>query len=433
MLKRFGKFSLRTEIIAGITTFLTMAYILGVNPAILSATGMPKQSVFIATALSAGIASILMGIIANYPVALAPGMGVNAFFTYTVVLTYGYTWQEGLSLVFLSGIIFLIISLTGVRKKIIDSIPSSLKQAIGAGIGFFIAFIGLVNSGIIVKNEATLVGIGNLRNPSTLLAIVGLLITIYLMSRNIRAALFFSLIITSVIGLILGYMGYENMPYFSNVVSVNFKYETFGSFLQGFKGIIGKKDIFIVVFTFLFVDFFDTAGTLLAICGKIGLVDENENVENINKALLADSTGTIIGSVLGTSTVTSYIESTSGVAAGGRTGVTAITTGALFLLSTLFFPLLTLITPSVVAPALICVGILMATQLSNIDWHDFTAASSGFFTIIMMILGYSIADGIAAGFIVYVITMIAKGEVKNIKITVWFLTIIFILHFSLLG
>lgn len=429
MLKRFGNLKLKTEIIAGITTFLTMAYILGVNPNILSTAGIPRQSVFIATALSAGIASIIMGLVANYPVALAPGMGVNAFFTYTVVLTYGYTWQEGLSLVFMSGIIFLLISITGIRKKIIDSIPTSLKQAIGAGIGFFIAFIGLVNSGIIVKNEATLVGIGNLREPATMLAIIGIVITIYLMSLNIRAALFFGLVITAFIGFILGLFGYENMPYFSNVASVNFEYETFGTFLQGFKTILTKKDLFIVVFTFLFVDFFDTAGTLLAVCSKIGLVDENENVQNIDKALLADSTGTIIGSILGTSTVTSYIESTSGVAAGGRTGVTAITTGILFLLSTLFFPLLTLITPSVVAPALICVGILMATQLSNIDWHDFTAAASGFFTIIMMILGYSIADGIATGFIVYIITMIAKGDAKKVKPTVWFLTVIFILHF----
>lgn len=429
MLKRFGNLKLKTEIIAGITTFLTMAYILGVNPNILSTAGIPRQSVFIATALSAGIASIIMGLVANYPVALAPGMGVNAFFTYTVVLTYGYTWQEGLSLVFMSGIIFLLISITGIRKKIIDSIPTSLKQAIGAGIGFFIAFIGLVNSGIIVKNEATLVGIGNLREPATMLSIIGIVITIYLMSLNIRAALFFGLVITAFIGFILGLFGYENMPYFSNVASVNFEYETFGAFLQGFKTILTKKDLFIVVFTFLFVDFFDTAGTLLAVCSKIGLVDENENVQNIDKALLADSTGTIIGSILGTSTVTSYIESTSGVAAGGRTGVTAITTGILFLLSTLFFPLLTLITPSVVAPALICVGILMATQLSNIDWHDFTAAASGFFTIIMMILGYSIADGIATGFIVYIITMIAKGDAKKVKPTVWFLTVIFILHF----
>lgn len=431
MLKRFGNLKLKTEIIAGITTFLTMAYILGVNPNILSTAGIPRQSVFIATALSAGIASIIMGLVANYPVALAPGMGVNAFFTYTVVLTYGYTWQEGLSLVFMSGIIFLLISITGIRKKIIDSIPTSLKQAIGAGIGFFIAFIGLVNSGIIVKNEATLVGIGNLREPATMLAIIGIVITIYLMSLNIRAALFFGLVITAFIGFILGLFGYENMPYFSNVASVNFEYETFGAFLQGFKTILTKKDLFIVVFTFLFVDFFDTAGTLLAVCSKIGLVDENENVQNIDKALLADSTGTIIGSILGTSTVTSYIESTSGVAAGGRTGVTAITTGILFLLSTLFFPLLTLITPSVVAPALICVGILMATQLSNIDWHDFTAAASGFFTIIMMILGYSIADGIATGFIVYIITMIAKGDAKKVKPTVWFLTVIFILHFAI--
>ena len=431
MLKRFGNLKLKTEIIAGITTFLTMAYILGVNPNILSTAGIPRQSVFIATALSAGIASIMMGLVANYPVALAPGMGVNAFFTYTVVLTYGYTWQEGLSLVFMSGIIFLLISITGIRKKIIDSIPTSLKQAIGAGIGFFIAFIGLVNSGIIVKNEATLVGIGNLREPATMLAIIGIVITIYLMSLNIRAALFFGLVITAFIGFILGLFGYENMPYFSNVASVNFEYETFGAFLQGFKTILTKKDLFIVVFTFLFVDFFDTAGTLLAVCSKIGLVDENENVQNIDKALLADSTGTIIGSILGTSTVTSYIESTSGVAAGGRTGVTAITTGILFLLSTLFFPLLTLITPSVVAPALICVGILMATQLSNIDWHDFTAAASGFFTIIMMILGYSIADGIATGFIVYIITMIAKGDAKKVKPTVWFLTVIFILHFAI--
>lgn len=444
--------TVKVEIIAGITTFLTMAYILGVNAGILSMAGMPPTAVFFATAVASAVACFLMGFIANYPVALSAGMGVNAFFTFTVVFGYGYTWQEALALVFISGLIFLVISYTGVRKAIINAIPYGLKQAIGAGIGFFIAFIGLTKAGIIVSDPNTKVALSSFANPTILLGIFGILLTIFLMSKGINAAIFFGLIATGIIGIVLSLFGISGMPQLpSSVVSLSFDTSTFGSVFSGFSSLFANHslvEIFILTFTFLFVDFFDTTGTLLAISNKLGWTKENGEIEGIEKALVADSIGTVIGSVFGTSTITSFVESTSGVAAGGRTGLTAVVVGICFLLATLFSPLLavigaiptevmiagapvTLILEPVLAPALVCVGILMATQLSNVDWHDFTAAASGFTTIIVMLLSYSIASGIAAGFIVYTLTMIARNKSKEISGIVWVLTIIFILHFAL--
>ena len=411
------KTTVKTEILAGLTTFLAMAYILAVNPGMLGATGMPVQSVFLATAIASGIASILMGVLANYPVSLAPGMGVNAFFTYTVCMQFGYSWQAALAAVFVSGIIFIVISVTGLRKMIINAIPQQLKLAIGAGIGFFIAFIGLKNAGIIVANESTFVALGKLTDPVVLLAIFGLALTLILLAKKVTAAVFWGLIGTAVVGVIAGLCGVANMPQLPT------------AFMSGFGELFAHKDFIVVIFSFLFVDFFDTAGTLVAVANRAGLVNEKGELENIEKALLSDSVGTCVGAVLGTSTVTSFVESTSGVEVGGRTGLTAVTTGVLFLLSIVFFPLLSVVTSAVTAPALIVVGILMAQQLGGIEWDNFIFASTGFMAIIMMILCYSISDGIALGFITYGAVMLGSGKAKEVRPIIWILDIVFILYF----
>ena len=427
------KTNVKTELIAGLTTFLAMAYILAVNPSILGQSGMDTHSVFMATALSAGIASILMGILANFPVALAPGMGVNALFTYTVVLTMGYSWQAALCSVFLSGIVFLVISVTGVRKMIINAIPKQLKLAIGAGIGFFIAFVAFMNSGIIVADSATGVTLGDLTQPTVLLAIVGILVTIALVIKKVPAAVFVGMVITAVIGLILNFAGFEGMPSLpSQFFTTDFSLNTFGAFAQGFGELFADPfNCFVIIFSFLFVDFFDTAGTLVAVGNRCGLVNEEGELENAEKALLADSIGTVVGAALGTSTVTSFVESSSGVEVGGRTGLTACTTGILFFLSILISPIvLCTATSAVTAPALVVVGMLMAQQLGGIDWDDFIAAASGFVTVIIMILSYSIANGIALGFITYSVAMLASGKAKKVSPIIWILDIIFVLYFA---
>ena len=422
------KTNVKTELIAGLTTFLAMAYILAVNPSILGESGMNVQSVFMATAISAGIASILMGVLANYPVALAPGMGVNALFTYTVVFTMGYSWQAALASVFISGIVFLIISVTGLRKMIINAIPKQLKLAIGAGIGFFIAFVAFMNSGIIVASSSTGVTLGDLTQPTVLLAIIGILITIALVIKKVPAAVFVGMVITAVIGLVLGFMGFEGMPALpSQFITTDFSMVTFGAFAQGFGELFADPfNAFVIIFSFLFVDFFDTAGTLVAVGNRCGLVNEEGELENAEKALLADS-------VLGTSTVTSFVESSSGVEVGGRTGLTACTTGILFFLSILISPIvLSTATSAVTAPALVVVGMLMAQQLGGIDWDDFIYAASGFVTVIVMILSYSIANGIALGFITYGVAMLASGKAKKVSPIIWILDIVFILYFALI-
>lgn len=423
--------NVKTELIAGLTTFLAMAYILAVNPGMLGATGMSVQSVFLATAISAGVSTIIMGLLANYPVALAPGMGVNALFAFTLCGSMGYSWQAGLAAVFLSGIIFIIISVTGIRKMIINAIPAQLKLAIGAGIGFFIAFIGLKNAGIIVDNEATFVALGNLSDPTVLLAIFGLVVTIFLLAKKVSAAVFVGLVLTAVVGVICGLMGIEGMPMLPNqIFSFDFEMPTLGAFASGFGELFSNPNLFVALFSLLFVDFFDTAGTLLGVANRANLVNEDGELENIEQALLSDAIGTTIGAALGTSTVTSFVESTSGVEAGGRTGLTACTTGVLFLLSVFFYPLLSTITNAVTAPALIVVGILMAQQLGGIDWNDFVFATAGFTTVIMMILCYSISNGIALGFIAYTVAMIGTNRTKEIKPIVWVLVAIFLVYFA---
>ena len=438
MLERFFKLkkkgtTVKTEVIAGITTFLAMAYILAVNPNMLQETGLSYDGVFLATALSSGIATLIMGLLANYPVALAPGLGVNALFTYTLVFGMGYSPAAALAAVVVSGIIFLVISVTGIRKAIINAIPQQLKLAIGAGIGFFIAFLGFKNAGIIVSDASTFVALGDLRDPVVLLAVFGILVTIILMARKVPAAVFYGLIITAVVGVILGLCGIAGMPEVpSAIISFDLDTSGFGIFMNGFGELFSHPDCIVALFSLLFVDFFDTAGTLISVANKTNLVDKNGELANIEQALIADSTGTVIGGILGTSTVTSFVESTAGVEAGGRTGLTACTTAVLFFLSIFFAPVLSVVTNAVTAPALIAVGISMATQLGGIEWDDIVFAAAGFITVIMMVLTYSISDGIAFGFIVYGLTSAIAGRAKDIKPIVWVLILVFIAYFALI-
>lgn len=425
----------KTEIIAGVTTFLAMAYILAVNPGILSETGMSIQGVFLATAIASAASSILMGLLANYPVALSAGMGVNAVFTYTIVLGMGLSYQGALACVFVSGIIFIIISVTGIRTAIINAIPSQLKTAIGAGIGFFIAFVGLKGAGIIVSSDSTLVELGNFTNPVVLLALFGIIVTIILLIKGIPAAVFYGLIITAVVGIIGGLCGIKGMPGLpTEIVSTDLDFSLFGAFIQGFDDLTRHPQCWIAIFSLLFVDFFDTAGTLVAVASKADLINEDGTLDNVDKALLSDAVGTVIGSVVGTSTVTSFVESTSGVEVGGRTGLTACTTGILFLLSIVFYPLIATIAgcSAVTAPALFTVGVLMAQQLKGIEWDNLVYATSAFVTVIFMILGYSISNGIALGFIAYAVSMLACGKAKEVKLIVWILVVIFIIYFGFL-
>ncbi|KMY48374.1 NCS2 family permease [Peribacillus loiseleuriae] len=428
----------RREIIGGLTTFLAMAYILVVNPSILTLQGiegypdelrMNYGAVFVATALAAGIGSILMGIIARYPISLAPGMGLNAFFAFTVVLGFGIPWQTALTGVLISGVIFVILSLSGIREKIINAIPAELKFAVGAGIGLFITFVGFQNSRIIVKNDATLVGLGDLTSGNTLLAVFGIVITVILMARGIKSAVFLGMIITAIAGMIFGLVPFpEKIVGAAPSIAPTFgaAFEAFGNLPDLFSG-----QMLIVILTFLFVAFFDTAGTLVAVAQQAGLMKDNV-LPRVGKGLLADSLAIVSGAVLGTSTTTSYVESTSGVAAGARSGFAAVVTGLLFILAIFFFPLLSVVTSAVTAPALIVVGVLMATGLKHIDWSRFEIAVPAFFTVIMMPLTYSIATGIACGFVFYPITMIMTGKAKQVHPIMYGLFVIFIAYFIFL-
>ncbi|MBR3840686.1 MAG: NCS2 family permease [Erysipelotrichales bacterium] len=426
----------KTEVMAGLTTFLAMAYILGVNPGMLSAVeGMSFPAVFLATAVSSGIATLIMALLANYPVALAPGMGVNAFFAFTVCLAgdfggYGYTFSEALFGVFLSGIVFVLVSITGLREAIINAIPKNMKLAIGAGIGFFIAFIGLKNAGIIVANESTAVALGNLADPAVLLALFGIIVTIVLMIKKVNGAVFIGMVINAVIGAVLGMMGFAGMPAITGFMSVDFDFSLLGAFMQGAQGFFSHSSWFIVLFSFLFVDFFDTAGTLVAVGNNIGLVDKDGKMENIDKALLADSVGTVVGAAMGTSTVTSFVESGSGVAAGGRTGLTALVTGVCFFLSVFFYPLISgVAVNAVTAPAIFVVGILMSQQLREVEFEKLEVAAPAFITVVFMILAYSISDGIAMGFITYGAAMLAANRKKEVTPLCWILIVVFILYY----
>ncbi|MGG4492337.1 NCS2 family permease [Metabacillus idriensis] len=426
----------RREFIGGLTTFLSMAYILFVNPLTLSLASVPdfpnelrmdQGAVFTATALAAAIGSLLMGLIARYPIALAPGMGLNAFFAFTVVLTMGIPWQTALSGVLVSGVFFIALTLSGIREKIINSIPEELKHAVGAGIGLFITFVGFQNAGIITNNDAVLVGLGNLKDGNALLAIFGVFITVIFMVRRINGGIFYGMIITAIVGMIVQLI---DVP--TEIVGAVPSLEpTFGAAFQNLDQLFTIQ-MLVVILTFLFADFFDTAGTLVAVANQAGLIKENK-LPRAGKALFADSAATVIGSILGTSTTTSYIESSAGVAAGARTGFASVVTAGLFLLALFFSPLLGVITAPVTAPALIIVGILMVSSLGKIDWNRFEIAVPAFLTIIAMPLTYSIATGIAVGFIFYPITMIVKGKAKDIHPIMYGMFIIFILYFVFLA
>ncbi|MFR6018753.1 MAG: NCS2 family permease [Paraclostridium sordellii] len=419
--------NVKTEIIAGITTFMTMAYILVVNPSILGDAGMNKDAVFAATAIAAFIGSSVMGLLANYPIALAPGMGLNAFFAYTVVLQMGYSWQFALCAVLIEGLIFILLTVTNVREKIIDCIPGVLKHAVTAGIGLFIAFIGLVNAGI-VEGGGAILQLGNMKSPTVLLAIAGLVIAAVLLSKNVKGTFLLAMVVTTAIGIVGGLVQLPS-AIVSSVPSLK------PVFLQAFSvpaSQVFSLDMIVVVFTFLFVDLFDTVGCLVGVASKGNMLDENGKLPKAKQALFSDAIATTTGALLGTSTVTAYVESASGIGEGGRTGLTALTTGVLFLLSLFFAPIFTSIPPQATAPVLILVGVMMASSLLQIDFSDFTNAIPAFLTFAMMPLAYSIADGIIFGIISFTVLKLATGKKKEVNISLILLSIMFILKFILL-
>lgn len=418
----------RREIIGGVTTFLAMAYILAVNPFMLSEAGMDKGAVFVATALAAIVGSLIMGILAKFPIALAPGMGLNAFFAYTVVGAYGIPWQTGLTGVFFSGIIFILLSLTGIRETIINAIPQQLKYAVSAGIGLFIAFIGLRGSGIVVADPSTFVTLGDFTQGSVLLAIFGIVLAVVFLTKKVSGGIFFTIIITAAVGMLTGVIETPK-TIVSSIPSVA---PTFGVALDpifhDFGSLLNMKFL-IVVLTFLFVDFFDTAGTLMAVAGKAGLIRKDGTMPRAGRALMADALGTTIGSIFGTSTTTAYVESTSGVAAGARSGFSSVIVAILFAISLFFFPLLDVLTSSVTAPALVMVGVLMASALRLIEWNNFEIAVPAFLTFFMMPLSSSIASGIAVGFIFYPITMLLAGRRKEVHPLMYVMFFVFLAYF----
>lgn len=439
----------KTEVMAGITTFMTMAYILAVNPNILSASGMDRGSVFTATALSAFIASCLMALLSNYPFVLAPGMGLNAYFTYTVVLGMGYSWQQALAAVFAEGIIFILLSLTNVREAIFNSIPMNLKHAVSVGIGLFIAFIGLQNAKIVVGNDSTLVSIFSFKSSvaegtfssqgiTVLLALIGILVTAILLAKDVKGSILWGILITWVLGIIcqlthlyvpnadLGY--YSLLPDFSSGISVPSMAPTF---MKMDFSIVFSLDFVVIMFAFLFVDMFDTLGTLIGVASKADMLDKDGKLPNIKGALLSDAVGTTVGAMCGTSTVTTFVESASGVAEGGRTGLTSIVAGILFALSLLLSPIFLAIPSFATAPALIVVGYLMLTSVTKIDFSDMTEEIPCFIAIIAMPFMYSISEGISMGVISYVVINLITGKAKEKKISalMYILAVLFVLKY----
>ncbi|MBR6457769.1 MAG: NCS2 family permease [Bacteroidales bacterium] len=430
--KLFGfdssKHNVRTEILAGLTTFLTMAYILAVNPNIFGAlAGMPGGSVFTATALAAIAGTLVMALYAKKPFALAPGMGLNAFFVFTVCLGLGHSWQFALTAVLLEGILFLIFTVTKVRTWLINAIPGTLKKAIGAGIGLFIAFIGMQNAGIIVDNGATLVGLGDIIHGKALLGLIGLVITAGLVMAKVRGGILWGILLTTVLGLLIKDpatgAAITTLP--SKVVSLP---DGLGPIFCKFEwGQILSWDMLTVVFTFLFIDMFDTMGTIIGVHQGAGLINKgNEEIEGVEKMFLADSIATICGACFGTSTTTTYVESASGVGEGGRTGLTAFSVAVFFGLALFLSPIFLAIPGAATAPALIIVGVMMMPSIKTIHWEDYCKAIPAFITIIMMPLAYSISDGILLGVIAYVLCHAIAGKFKDISVTMWILAALFI-------
>lgn len=414
----------KTEILAGITTFITMSYIIFVNPAILSETGMPYNGVFIATIVSSILGTLSMAFLTNYPFALAPGMGLNAFFAYSVVIGLGISWKTALGLVFIEGIIFIILSLTPIRKTLVNSIPMSLKTAISAGIGLFIAFIGLQNAKIVVADPSTLVTMGQLFSGPSLIALLGLIITAILFSLKIKGALLLGIIISTILGLFNGVTpipeGIIALPKMSDWSTVLFKLDLHSAF---------SFDMIGIMISFLFVDIFDTAGTLIGVSQQVGYLKEDGTLPKADKAMLADAIATTGGALFGTSTVTTYVESAAGVSAGGRTGLTGIVVSILFFLSLFFRPIISIVPSAATAPVLIIVGVMMLSNILKIQWDDFTEVIPAFIAMITMPLTYSVSNGIALGFITYPILKLFTGKGKEVHWMVYLLCVLFILYF----
>ena len=418
--------SIRTEIIAGITTFLTMAYILAVNPGIFSALadqGMPTNAVFTATALAAIVGTLIMAVWAKKPFGLAPGMGLNAFFVYTVCLGMGFSWQFALTAILIEGIIFILLSICKVRELIVDSIPTSMKAAISVGIGLYIAFIGLKSAGIIIHSDATFVTLFDLTDRSGLLALIGIFITGLLVVLNVKGGILWGILVTTLIGIPMGvtqFNGVASVP--PSIEPIFFQFEFHNIFTW---------DMLIVVFTFLFIDMFDTIGTVVGVSMKAGMVDENGKIDKIGRILMADAVATTVGSCLGASTTTTYIESAAGVGEGGRSGLTALVIACCFALALFLSPLFLAIPAAATGPALVIVGVMMCSSITKIDWNDYSEAIPAFITMLLMPLCYSISEGIMIGVIVYVILngCSGHGRAKKISVTMWVLAILFVIRY----
>ena len=430
MLKKlFGfdstKTTVRTEIVAGVTTFLTMSYILAVNPTMFGELdGMPVGSVFTSTALAAIVGCLAMAFVGKLPFGLAPGMGLNAFFVYSVCMGMGYSWQFALTAVLIEGLIFIILTLTNLREAIVNAIPMSLRNAIGAGIGLFIAFIGLKSAGVVVPDSATLVTLGDVTSGSALLAFIGLVITGFMYSRNVPGAILLGIIITMVIGIPLGvteFKGIVSAPESIAPIFCQFEFDQ-----------IFSVDMLVVVFTFFFIDMFDTVGTLVGVCTKAKMLDKNGNIYRVKQAFMADSIATTLGAILGTSTTTTYVESAAGVAQGGRSGLTALVVGGCFVIAMFFSPLFLSIPSAATAPALIIVGLLMVEQIKNVDFDDFSESIPAFVCMLMMPLTYSISNGILIGMITYVLMNMICGKFKKLSPAMYILAVLFILKYILI-
>lgn len=417
------KTDVKTEVLAGVTTFLTMAYILIVNPLMLSDAGMDFGAVFTATALSAAIATLVMAFLANLPFALAPGMGLNAFFVYTVVLTMGYSWQQALTAVFIEGIIFILLTAFNIREAIVNSIPMNMKRAISVGIGLFIAFIGLQNSGIVVADGATLVALGNVKSGGAIVALIGLVITSILVAYKVRGALLLGIILTTFVGIPFGVTSYGGGSFLPPSLAPTFFKFDFAS--------VFTIDMVIIIFTFLFVDMFDTVGTLIGCATKADILNADGSIPKCKEALFADAIGTTVGAILGTSTVTTYVESSAGVSEGGRTGLTSFTVAILFLLSLFLAPLFISIPGAATSPALILVGLFMISPVKDIDFDETTEAVPAFLTILFMVTTYSIANGIMYGALSWILLKIFTKKGKEISITMVVIAILLVLKLIL--
>lgn len=419
--------TVKREVLAGFTTFISMVYILFVNPSVLGASGMDTGAVFTATALASAIGCFLMGMYAKYPIATAPALGINAFFSYSVVIGMGVSWQTALAGVFVASLIFMLITVFKLRELIIDAIPRDLKLAISAGIGMFVAFIGLHGGGLIVANKSTVVGLGDFTQGTTWLTVFGLIITVILMVKKVPGGIFIGMVMTSILGVVTGLI---HLPSHLVAAAPSLK----PTFLAGLHhvGDINTVQMWVVVLTFLLVTFFDTAGTLVGLAEQAGFMKDNK-MPRVGKALMSDSSAMLAGSLLGTSPVGAFVESSAGIAVGGRTGLTAVVTGILFIFSLFFSPLLTVVTSQVTAPALVIVGVLMAQSLKKIDWEKLEIAIPAFLIVLGMPLTYSISDGIALGFILYPITMITAGRRKEIHPIMYVLFVVFIVFMAILN